>query len=64
MSTSRFRKDGFVTQKDIEDNKILGSTLRIIQAAQIQREETKLKNARTRREKRFIEKDLVKRQSV
>jgi transposase len=64
MSTTRFRKDGFVTQKDIEDNKILGSTLRIIQAAQIAREETKLKNARTHREKRFIEKDLEKRQSV
>jgi hypothetical protein len=42
LAARAFRKEGGVTQQDIEDNKYLASTLRQIQIAQLARDEDKL----------------------
>jgi hypothetical protein len=64
LTASPFRKDGGVTQKDIEDNKYLSSVLRSIQSAQIARDEQRLKSARTLRERRELHASLVKRKAA
>jgi hypothetical protein len=64
LAASPFRKDGAVTQKDIEDNKYLSSALRSIQGAQIARDEQKLIDARTLRERRELRESLAKRKTA
>lgn len=61
LTASPLRKDGGVTQKDIEDNKYLSTVLRSIQSAQIARDEQNLLDARTVRERRVIHDSLAKR---
>lgn len=64
LAAAPLRKEGSVRQQDIADNKYLASTLRLIQQAQIARDEEKLKTLRTLRERRALKTSLAERRAA
>jgi transposase len=62
LAATAFRKDGGVTQQDIEDNKYLASILQQIQTQQLARDEQKLPTL-TLRERRMLNDSIAQRRA-